>query len=92
MACIDHHRTVKARIDTLVASLFIAMIQVDGEYRLRINLARRPDHCFEHPLVSIFPSPLRNLNDKWRLGIYASFKQAKDLLEIVDIVSTYCVL
>ncbi len=68
------------------------MIQVHREHRFRINLAGRPDHRFKHPLIGVFSGSLRNLDDKRRFRIYASFKKPKDLLEIVDVVSTHCVL
>ena len=69
VAGVDHDRAVEARIDAIVAGLFVAMIEVDGEDGFGENLFGGADDRFQHPLVGIFPRAFRELDDEWRLAL-----------------------
>ena len=54
---VDHHRAVEAAVDAVVADLFRAVVEVDGEDRLGKDLFRRADHGLQEPLVAIATGP-----------------------------------
>ena len=95
---VDHHRAIEAALDAVVAGLFGAVVQVDGEDRLGKDLVGRADHGLQKPLVGIAPGPAGNLEDergalggvdrvvvRLRLPQIAA-EQADGLFEIVDVV------
>ena len=61
---VDHHRAVEAAVDAVVADLFGAVVQVDGEDHLGKDLVGRADHGFEEPLVGVAAGAAGNLEDE----------------------------
>ena len=61
---VDHHRAVEAAVDAVVADLFGAVIEMDGEDRLGKDLVGRADHRFEEPLVGVAAGAAGNLDDE----------------------------
>ena len=61
---VDHHRRVEAAVDAVVADLFGAVIEVDGEDRLGKDLFRRADHGLQKPLVGKRPGAAGDLDDE----------------------------
>ena len=101
---VDHHRAVEAALDAVVADLFGAVIEVDGENGLGKDLFRRPDHGLQKPLVAIRPGAAGNLDDERcadrglrrvavgvRLAQIAP-EQAHGLLQVVDVVRAHGIL
>ena len=88
MGCVDHNAGVEAALDTLVAGLFIAMVEMHRENRFGKHLFGRPNHGFEHSLVGILPGALRELNDKRRLASNIAAEQPEELFHVVNIVGS----
>ena len=69
VAGVDHDRTVKPRVDAIVAGGFVSMIEMDGENGFREHLSARADNGLEHALISVAARAFGKLNDKWRLAL-----------------------
>ena len=50
---VDHHRTIKTAVDAIVADVFRAVVQMDGENDLRKDLVGRADHGLQEAFVAI---------------------------------------
>ena len=87
VAGINHHRTVKTTLDTIVAGFFIAMIEMNRKNGFRENLVGRSNQAFEHFLVGVRARALANLNDERGFAIHVPTKQAHRLLQIIDVIS-----
>src|SRR5579862_478097 len=86
VAGVDHHRTVKARLDAVVARLLVAMVQMHREDRLGDNLFRGADDGFEHALVGVFARAPGKLDDERSLAVDAAAEEARRLFEVVDVI------
>ena len=62
------------------------MVKMDGKNHRGKHFLCRADHCFEHPLVGIFPGAFRELNNKRRLALVAAAEQPQELLHVVNII------
>ena len=87
MAGINHDRAVEAGLDAVVAVFLVAMVEVNSEDGLGINLVGGADHTFKEAFVGVLPSAFANLDDERRFAGDATFEQTNGLLEVVDVVS-----
>jgi len=83
---VDHDRAKEARVDAVVASLLVTVVEVHGENRFGVNLGCAADDCFEHPLVGVFACALRDLNDERGLGVDCALEQPHRLLRVVNVI------
>ena len=101
---VDHHRAVEAALDAVVADLFGAVVEVDGEDHLGKDLVGRADHRLQEPLVGVAAGAAGNLEDergtlgrvgrlvvRLRLAQIAA-EQAHGLFEVVDVVRPHGIL
>src|SRR5205807_1110515 len=86
LARIDHDRAVKTRRDAIIARLFIAMIEMDGENSFGKHSLGGANYRLEHAFVGIFPGALRKLNDERRATLDIAAEQAEALFHVVDVV------
>ena len=94
----DHDGGVKSAVDAIVADFFGAVVEMDGENRLRKDLVGGSDHRFQESLVRIATGAAGNLNDEGgalgridrivvRFGLpQTPAEQADGLLQVVDVV------
>ncbi len=85
---VDHHRAVEPGSDAIHAGGLVAVVEVDGEDRLRKDLVRGPEDGLEHALVGVGPGALADLDDERRLAIHVAAEQAHGLFQIIDIVGS----
>src|SRR5512133_2983839 len=83
---INHHRGVETAVDAVVAGLFIAVVEVDGENSFREGLVSRADEAFNHDLVGIRTCTLANLDDEGGGAVNAAAKQTHGLLKVINVV------
>ena len=86
VGCIDHDRAVEARVNTVIAGLFITMVEVNSKDSFRVEGISRADHRLEECLVGISACTLAELDDEWSLGVDASAEHADNLFQVVDVV------
>ncbi len=83
---VDHDRAVEAGVDAVVASLLVAVIEMDGEDGFRENLLGGADDGFEHALVGVITRAFRKLDDEGRLALHVAAEEAHRLFEVVDVI------
>ena len=87
MAGVNDDRAIDSGIDGVVARLFIAVIEMDGEDRLGKHLLGRADERLEHAFVGIFSSAFGKLDDERSLALHVAAEEPEDLLHVVHVVS-----
>jgi len=92
VAGINHDRTVKTALDTVVAGFLVAMVEMNGKNSIRENLIGRGNQAFEHFLVGIRARALANLDNERGLAVQVPTEQTHGLLEVVDVVCADCIL
>ena len=92
MGCIDHHRTVEAGVDAVIAGFFITMVKVNGKNRLREDFISRTDDGFEHLLVGVFAGTLGDLDNERGLRVDGALEESHSLLGVVDVVGANGIL
>ena len=98
---VDHHRAVEPAGDAVVAGLFRAVVEMDGENRLGKDLVGRADHGLQEPLVGVAAGAAGDLNDERGAvaGLTGSLldfdlprlprNRPTRLLEVVDVVGPH---
>ena len=101
---VDHDGAIETGIDAVVADVFSAVIEVDGEDRFREDLVGGADHAFEEVLIGVGTSAAGNLDDEGsafrivvRILVRGGFakvaaEKTDELLEIVDVIGADSVL
>ena len=87
VARVDHDRTVKTRVNAIVAGLLVTMIEMHGKDRVLEHFFRRADQRLEHPFVGVLPRAFRKLDNERRLALHVAAEQPEDLFHVVHVVS-----
>jgi hypothetical protein len=87
MAGVDHHGTIEAGFDAIIAGFFVAVVQMDGENGIREDIVGAADQTFEKALIGIGPGAFADLNDEGGLRLQVTAEKADNLFQVVDVVS-----
>ena len=64
--CVNHHRAEQAPFDAVVAQLFAAVIEIDGENGVGKKVRRPADQCIDHAFVAVSVGGATDLQDERR--------------------------